>query len=193
MLDQKIANWTAFKNRGGCAPNEVSVFRKDRVLDRMATDVTATDTINVVVIMVEFSDNLMITGQPGTPEIFDSILFSDGAVGPIINPTGSMTDYYMETSYGQFYVKGDIYGPYTPAGSYAYYVSDDDGLSRSDDLVAELVDLADADIDYSLYARDDINCDGLIIIHAGRGAEEGAFGIWSHKFHIPVARPNAMA
>ncbi len=187
VWEEKIATWQAFKARGGCSANEESVYRPNREPNDLRADAAAVETVNVCVIMVQFSDNLMSAGVAGTPAAFDSILFSDSTIdtaGAIINPTGSMTDYYREVSYGNFVVKGTIYGPYTAPNTYAYYVGSDDGLSLSDDLVRWLVNTYDSEIDFTEHSRNGSTCDGLVVIHAGRGAEEGVFGIWSHKFTI---------
>lgn len=187
VWEEKMATWEAFKARGGCSPNEHSVFRADRSHDDLSADAAAVETVNVCVIMVQFTDNLMSAAVNGTPALFDSVLFSDGTIdtaGAIINPTGSMTDYYREVSYGNFHVKGTIYGPYMAPNTYAYYVGSDDGLSLSDDLVRWLVNTYDSEIDFTQHSRNGSTCDGLVIIHAGRGAEEGVFGIWSHKYTI---------
>ncbi len=97
-----------------------------------------------------------------------------------------MTDYYLENSYDRFYIKGDIFGWYRMDSTYEWYVSDDDGLTRGRYLAADAVDAAEADgVDFSEYDHDDDDyCDGVIVIHSGRGAEEGVYGIWSHKWNI---------
>ncbi len=189
---EKVVNdWKEFKKRGGCAPEAHSVFDKKKSLAAMALGEQFTDTVRVIVILVDFSD-WPDTGQSqaGTPADFDSILFSDRNIDSIYNPTGSMTDYYMEVSYGQFYIKGDIVGWYRMPKTYAYYVGDDNGLSRGAELATDAVDAAhNAGVDFSVYDHDgDSNCDGVIIIHAGPGAEEGKYGIWSHKSTLSVPR-----
>ncbi len=183
VLEQKIANWNAFKARGGCSPVEHAVINKQK-LSKLALDGAAVDTVRVIVILIDFSDNPYTGGvAAGTPEQFDSILFSDSRTDTIINPTGSMTDYYLENSYGKFYIQGDIYGWYRAPKTYAYYVGTDNGLSHGAELTADAAALAHADsVDFSLYDNDnDGECDGLIIIHAGLGAEGSGDGIWSHK------------
>ncbi|GAI15404.1 unnamed protein product, partial [marine sediment metagenome] len=67
---------------------------------------------------------------------------------------------------------------------------DDDGLSLSRYLATHAVDAAENDgVDFSKYDYDnDLECDGVIIIHPGRGAEEGTYGIWSHKWTLSQPR-----
>ena len=141
----------------------------------------------MIVILVEFSD-WPYTGQgiSAEPEDFDSLLFSNRETDVIHNPTGSMTDYYLEVSYEQFYIKGDIFGWYTMPETYAWYEGGDDGTSNGRILAKHAVDSAEANgADFSKYDRNgDAYCDGVVVIHAGPGAEEGVFGIWSHKSNI---------
>ncbi|MCK4606981.1 MAG: M6 family metalloprotease domain-containing protein, partial [candidate division Zixibacteria bacterium] len=114
-----------------------------------------------------------------------SILFSDRETDPEEqqNPTGSMTDYYFETSYGTFHVTGDVIGWYRMSKNYSYYVGSDDGLTNGRVLAKDALVAAYMDgVDFSVYDQNnDGLCDGLIIIHAGPGAETGMYGIWSHK------------
>jgi M6 family metalloprotease-like protein len=188
VWEQKLANWKEFKKAGGCSPEEHSVFNKEKFRRNLALGVQSVDTVRVLVILVDFSDNPYTNGVVGTPSKFDSILFSNRETDTISNPTGSMTDYYLENSYGQFYVKGDIVGWYRMPQPYSWYVGDDDGLTRGCILAGHAVDSAAADpeVDFSRYDHDnDGYCDGVIIIHAGRGAEEqGVDGVWSHKSNL---------
>lgn len=188
VWEQKLANWKAFKKAGGGAPEKHSVFNKEKHRQNLALGIETTDTVNVIVILVDFVDwPYDSQSVAGTPEQFDSILFSDREIDTIFNPTGSMTDYYLETSYGEFYIKGDVYGWYRMDNTYEWYVGSDDGLTNGRFLAADAVDAAEDDgVDFSNYDHDnDLRCDGVIIIHAGRGAEEqGVYGIWSHKWEI---------
>ncbi|MDH4155749.1 MAG: M6 family metalloprotease domain-containing protein [candidate division Zixibacteria bacterium] len=191
VWEQKVANWNAFKKAGGCSPEIHTPFDRAKRFDRMALGEQAADTAYVIVILVDFTDNPHTGGGVNSgPEDFDSLLFSNRETDLIINPTGSMTDYYLENSYGQFYVKGDIYGWYTMPETYAWYVGADDGAVNSSVLAKQALDSAYANgADFSKYDRNgDTYCDGVIIIHAGPGAEEGAYGIWSHKANIVPPR-----
>jgi len=180
VWEQKVANWKAFKKAGGSAPEVHTPFDKEKHRQNLALGIETVDTAYVIVILVDFDDWPYSNGVAGTTELFDSILFSDN------NPTGSMTDYYLENSYDKFCIVGNIFGWYRMDSTYEWYVSDDDGLTRGRYLAADAVDAAEADsVDFSEYDHDDDGyCDGVIVIHAGRGAEEGVYGIWSHKWNI---------
>jgi len=70
-------------------------------------DKSATQNFRVLVILVDFPNKRSTAGWvASTPPMFDSLLFSDG-----LNPTGSMTEFYYENSYGNFTLQGDDLPP----------------------------------------------------------------------------------
>ena len=80
-----------------------------QTLQKPALGTDAVDTIRVICILVEFTD-WPASGQSifATQADFDSLLFSDRDQDEVFNVTGSMTDYYLETSYGTVYIQGDV-------------------------------------------------------------------------------------
>ena len=78
---------------------------------------------------------------------------------------------------------GDVFGWFTMPFNYSQYVGDNDGLgggTRS--MAAHAVTAAhNAGVDFSPYANGGTVVPGVIIVHAGPGAEQGAYGIWSHR------------
>ncbi len=197
---QKIADWQEFKALGGCSPSEHSAFDKKRITDKMAAGVAAVDTARILVILVDFSDhvyngNTYSQAVAATPQKFDSILFTNKNIGPVINPTGSLTDYYLENSYGNFYVRGGITNWKRMPNTYTYYEGGTSGIGtstfKSQQMVLSAIDAVNDSINFQDFDyNQDGAIDGLVIIHAGHGAEAGVFGIWSHKFHLanPVVR-----
>jgi immune inhibitor A len=186
VLEQKFEMLRRYNIQQG---TDLSVWSPEQ-LRRAATSTTGTavDSMNLLVLLVEFPDNRFSDGPVnGTPQDFDSILFSDGELGGIVNPSGSLTDYYREVSYGQLHVAGKAYGPYMADHSYSYYVSNDDGLSMSEELVAEAVYKAENDLNFRDYVTENYRLHNLVMIHAGPGAETGAYGIWSHFGDAPDA------
>ncbi|UCC45609.1 MAG: M6 family metalloprotease domain-containing protein [Candidatus Zixiibacteriota bacterium] len=187
IYEQKMRNWSEFKAAGGCAPNEHSplLTLRDRVPSALGIDIV--DTIQICVILTEFTD-WPASGQnySATPQEFQTLLFSNRDIDPIHNPTGSMTDFYLETSYGTLCVQGDIYGWYMMPETYAHYVGDDDGMGGGGrELAGDAVDAAEAaGVNFAPYANGDLYVDGVIVIHAGPGAETGEYGIWSHRSSI---------
>jgi len=164
----------------------------DRYKSKLALSADAVDTVRVVVIMVDFPDfhyddtsYSIPTGGTlncyavGTPAMFDSILFSQRGIDAVSNPTGSMTEWYMENSYDSYFIQGDVFGWFRAPNNYSYYVNNGGALLASDAVKA-----ADADgVDFSPYGING-SVPGVIIIHAGPGAEQRTYGIWSHRSNM---------
>jgi len=183
VWDDIVAAHQAFRAAGGDSPEIHTPLKQDRTGRRLALSAHVIDTAYVIVILVDFSDNpYTVGGVAAEPYQFDSVLFSQD----FYNPTGSMTDFYLENSYGNFVVRGDIFGWYRMPETYAYYVSDDDGLTRGREVASTALDSARNYVaNWNRYdSNGDSYCDGLVIIHAGGGAETGEYGIWSHKSNI---------
>jgi len=98
--------------------------------------------------------------------------------------TGSFRDYYLKASSNKLDVNADVVGWYRADSAYEYY-GKKNGYERARALAREAVDAAEvAGIDFSIYDNDkDGNIDGIILVHAGQGAEEGSLEdyIWSHR------------
>ncbi|MBK7140821.1 MAG: M6 family metalloprotease domain-containing protein [bacterium] len=190
-LEQHLAPLRAFKAAGGCSPVEYSEETRRLYREKFAASADAIDTVHVVVILAEFSD-WPYSGGPvtGTRDKFDSILFSNRETDPIFNPTGSMTDYYLESSYGKLLIHGEVFGPYMMPNTYAYYVdAPNSGLSGLTAVLANhAVTAADPFVNYASFNNPGMGVP-IIVIHPGAGAETGAYGIWSHKadiFNTPI-------
>jgi M6 family metalloprotease-like protein len=122
------------------------------------------------------------------PASFDSLLYSTG-----IYPSGSLNDYFLESSYGNFGLDGDVYGWVVAENDYSYYTSGGNyGMgwypNNAQRLVEEAIAGADAlGADFSIYDNDgDGWVDALIIVHQGPGAENtgSVDDIWSHRWAI---------
>ncbi len=142
-----------------------------------------TDTMNIPVILVEFTDNLA-----DSPVIhFENMLFSIGSY-----PTGSFTDYYLENSYGNFLTQGWVSNWLLMPNPYSYYTNGQYGFGtypkNAQGLARDAVIAADPYVDFSQFDRNnDGYVDGIFIVHAGPGAEEtgNPNDIWSHAWYIP--------
>lgn len=110
---------------------------------------------------------------------------------PNYNGTGSFRDFYLATSNGMLDVESTVYGWVMADSNYRYYgktSSPNYNLATRQLLLGALKDVNDSfDVDYSEFDSDaDGFVDGVIIMHAGRGAEEssapnsGDF-IWSFR------------
>jgi len=148
---------------------------------------TVVGTQKVLVIQIDFPD------QAGTQtrEHFESLLFGE---------TNSLRHYYREVSYGQLDIQGTFAGTgwYRSSKNMSWWGDDTDPNYDVDDangpiynLAREAIQLADADVDFSVY---DANGNGvieplelhIIIIHAGHDQAQTAneFDIWSHYYQV---------
>ncbi len=145
------------------------------------------DVFKLPVILSDFSD---LAGQ-FSANTFQDHLFDN-------NPTGTMTEYYDEISYGQFDLSGTVYGWVHTGQNLSYYAGDNNGNSGTfpqnvKGFVYESVQAADDSIDYALYDNDgpdgipnsgddDGYVDAVAVVYAGAGAEvwPGNDSFWPH-------------
>jgi M6 family metalloprotease-like protein len=125
------------------------------------------------------------------PADFQTLLFG-------VNPTGNLTEYYDEISYGNFSLSGQVYGWFTADESFEYYTGDDNGNNGAfpqnvKGFVYNIVSKSDGSVDFSQYDNDgadgipnsgddDGYVDGVCIVYAGAGAEwfPGNDNFWPH-------------
>ena len=169
----------------------------------------ARGTWQALVILIDFPDyrwdhrndsNFSNADSIYTTQHFKDMLFSQGTYKAPYSQsetTGSMRDFFLENSYGQFEVTGVTTVWYTASENLAFYANDNSGFgsypNSSRKLVEEAVVLADPDVDFSAF---DNNNDGLVdalfVVHAGPAAEEiytvnfpdHTKYLWSHKSSI---------
>lgn len=128
--------------------------------------------------------------QPeSTPERFEKHLSGIGTTG-----TGTVTEMYLEQSFGKMVIQIDVYGPYSGATSEVPCGYGTDGAPITGDVLGlggggakgmavEAVPLSDPDVDYGEY---DNNNDGwadfLTILHSGpdAAATGNPCDVWSH-------------
>lgn len=145
--------------------------------------------------------------EGNTAEAFKELL--DGFGG---NPTGTVTEFYFESSFGQFLVQVDVFGPYTSQRSRedrCYYGGIDPPADPFDDLdpidtalgiggagavgmAVEAVPQADADVDFSQYDNDgDGFVDFTAVLHSGpdMAATGDPCHTWSHAIEAGLAGP----
>lgn len=199
--EQKVANLQAFE-----AAQDPSMYKdalaaqQARRASTSALGAEAIDTVHVVVLLVEFPDfsrtstSYAIPGggtlncyYSAEPANFDSLLFSVRGEDVVTNPTGSWTDFYMENSYGTVFIKGDVYGWFMAPNDYSYYVGSNDGLGGGAILASDACAAANDVVDFSKYAEGSY-VPGVVVVHAGPGAEQGAYGIWSHRSSMSPSR-----
>ena len=133
-----------------------------------------------IVIIVDFDDNLADTALYPASH-YEELLFSVGTY-----PSGSMRDYYLENSYGNFDVTGEISGWHRMPRDYSYYVDGQRGFGtypqNAQKLTEDAIAAADPYVDFSQYDNDgpdgipdsgddDGYVDALFVVHAGPGYE----------------------
>ncbi len=176
-LEQWVEKAREMRARGVWAPNP-----NPPVL-RAGKGEAAMDTLRPFVICIDFSDNV---ATHDTSE-FSFLLFSkDYAL-----PTGSFRDYYLENSYNTLDAEGAIYGWVRAPQTYKYYVGDDYGTgvypTNCQKMVEDALNLADPYVNFQEFDYDNDNwIDGLIVVHAGPGAEESGStdDVWSHEWSM---------
>ncbi|NLN74501.1 MAG: M6 family metalloprotease domain-containing protein [Bacteroidales bacterium] len=134
-------------------------------------------------ILIGFTDKSFTKTQAEFNNLFNQVGYSTGGA------TGSVKDYYLENSYGQFNLTVDVAGPYTASNTMAYYGGNDGSGNdlRPRELVREAVLLADPYVNYADYDNDnDGYVDGIYVIYAGYGEEAGggANAIWAHQWAL---------
>ncbi|MFH1891870.1 MAG: immune inhibitor A domain-containing protein, partial [Candidatus Zixiibacteriota bacterium] len=146
-LQAYVEDMREARSRGVDAPSETGKYHFT------LSAAGAQDTLHVVVILVDFTDNQWQTGPDGTPAYFEDLLFSEGVIS-----TGSMKEFYLHNSYGKLVIEGDVYGWYRMPQTYAFYVDGQRGFGsypqNSQKLVEDAVLAANADVDFSIYDND---------------------------------------
>lgn len=133
---------------------------------------------HVLILCVQFSD-LAATELSAS---FQDMVNDDSWKSGI----GGMSKYYKEVSYNTVSILADSKEWITAAQPSSYYAySNANYGTHVQELISQCIDAAEASgVDFSLYDNDgDGVVDGLFIVHAGKGAEEGSQTqyIWSHQ------------
>lgn len=111
-------------------------------------------------------------------------------------PTGTMTEFYREISYGQFTVTGTVFPWRKVANGDTYYEGGCNGLcaaAKTGEFLKEVLDLNDATVDFAQYDNDgpdgvansgddDGYVDFAAFVHPESGGECGTSNIWSHRW-----------
>jgi immune inhibitor A len=174
FLQHKRELYAAGVNSGG-----EPILKKSGIVSKTG----ASGNFNIPTLLVDFSDN---TASVSAAD-FDTLVY--------IDTNGSVNNFYRENSYNGLSIVSPVFpstlGWLRAPETYGYYVNNQNGLGaypqNAQKLVEDLVDLADPFIDFSQFDNDSNGyVDGLIIAHAGPGAEYTGNNsdIWSHKWSI---------
>lgn len=187
-LDNLARRFADARAKGVNTPSKRSLELKTALQRMTQTDPQTPDTFRVLVILVDFSDNPAEGGGAfGDTSNFQHLLFStDGDDGAY-----SMTEFYLENSYGSFFMDGRVAGWYRMPQTYAYYVDGNNGFNayprNAQRLAEDAIMAANSDMNYADFDNDgDGWIDGVFVVHAGPGAEQTGSPdmIWSHQWSL---------
>ena len=130
-----------------------------------------------LVILVQFND---------VKFTYDTSVFNDFFNKPGFNQDGmkgSVHDYFLSQSYGQFDLEFDVVGPVTVGQNASYYATDNKRVAT---MVNDLCKNVDSEVDFSVYDWDgDDVVDQVYVIYAGYGKAQGAENtIWPHEWTV---------
>lgn len=140
-----------------------------------------------LVILVEFSDVKFTYDQATFNDYFNKVGYNQDGMH------GSVHDYFLEQSYGEFDLEFDVVGPVSISHKASYYSSEEDN-TRVPAMVNTLCQKVDDEVDFSKYDWDgDGVVDQVYVIYAGYGAAQGAENtIWPHEWSVRVAGSSYM-
>ena len=140
---------------------------------------------HIPVFLVQFTDLSFKTSSPA--EKFDAMLNQEGYSAN--GGTGSVRDYYMDNSDGQFIPVFDVYGPVNLPNNMAYYGKNDSNGNdvRPEEVLIHAAKALDDQVDFSQYDFDkDGFVDMALFYYAGYSEAEGgpANSIWPHQWDV---------
>ena len=105
---------------------------------------------------------------------------------------GSVRDYFLNASYGQFDFSFDIIGPITMSQPLAYYGANNENGDdvHPAEMVIEAVNMIDDEVDFTQYDWDgDGKVEQIFIIHSGHDEAQSSRlnDIWSHAWTLTEA------
>ena len=140
-----------------------------------------------LLILVNFQDQQMVNGDQ-SHEIFDQMLNAIG--NPYGDNYGSVREYFLAQSYGEFDIEFDIVGPVTLSHNMKYYGEDTDSQGydmRPGEMIAEACQLADELVNFAAYDWDgDGEVENIYVTYAGYAQSSGAssYTVWPHQWWL---------
>jgi M6 family metalloprotease-like protein len=154
----------------------------------------AGDVKNLVV-LIRFADHKQ---RPVPAPAAYTTIFNKKGGDPVLAPTGSVRDVYLENSYGKLRLNSTVLTWVDLPQTEAYYAdADSGGTTKMWEAIRAGLDLVDPVVNFKDYDQDhDGLIDAIAFIHSGYGAEWGGPDqdgvdfkdrIWSHKWAISPA------
>lgn len=136
-----------------------------------------------LVILVNFQDTDMVLSSREYDNLFNQEGYS------INGMSGSVHDYFLQQSYGQFSFSFDVVGPVRVSKNIAYYGQNDSSGNdmHPEEMVAEACQLVDSEVDFRRYDWDgDGEVEQVFVVYAGYAESYGApsYTIWPHQFQL---------
>lgn len=133
-----------------------------------------------LVILVNFSDVKFTYSKEDFNNFFNQTGFNQCGMA------GSVHDYFLEQSYGDFDLEFDVVGPVTVSHTAEYYSKQKTYPKRVPDMIYEICQKVDNQVDYTTYDwNDDGMVDQVFVIYAGYSAAQGAENtIWPHEWSL---------
>jgi len=144
-----------------------------------------------IVILVEYKDKKFTLGDDAAAlEYYQEMLNKDGFNK--YGATGSVHEYFIDSSNGQFDCQFDVFGPVTLKNNMSYYGGNDiwGNDKHPEDMVVEACQALDATVNFKDYDRDnDGYVDNVYVIYAGQGEASGgsANTVWPHSWQLSGA------
>ncbi len=145
-------------------------------------------TVKNLVILCKFSDH---DNSDIRPESDYDIVFNNNGPHPFA-PSGSVKDFYKETSFGILTIDSTVLAWVTLPQTEAYYADGITGFGNyprsAQGMVKDALDLVDPLVNFAQFDADnDGFIDAISIIHSGYGGETGGGNgnwIWSHRWAL---------
>lgn len=139
-----------------------------------------------LIILVQYKDKIFKFGH--NQKMYNRIANETGYANSL-GFVGSVKDYFLAQSNGQFELDFDVVGPYTLNHEYAYYgaPSGDSHDVRPCDMVYDACRLADPDVNFADYDWDgDGYVEQVYVLFAGLGQAAGGDEntIWPHEYKL---------
>lgn len=139
-----------------------------------------------LIILVQYKDKKFKFGH--NQKMYNRMANETGYANPI-GFVGSVKDYFLAQSNGQFELDFDVVGPYTLNHEYAYYgaPSGNSHDVRPCDMVYDACRLADPDVNFTDYDWDgDGYVEQVYVLFAGLGQAAGGDEntIWPHEYKL---------
>ncbi len=142
-----------------------------------------------LVILVSFPDRELLYDSAEYHNYFNQPGYSRFGM------TGSVHDYFMAQSYGQFNLSFDVIGPVTVSQPFAYYGGNSTEAGGTDQhpgqMVSEAVLLADPDVNFADYDWDgDGYVEQVVLVYAGYSEAQSPGNpslLWPHEWSLTAA------